>query len=71
MYTVTILRSSPKSQTRYAGPKRVQIWTKKGPKWAGLNFPPIVNLNFFKEEHKIGFYTKNQQKSTSRLEDIS
>ena len=28
------------------GPKRGKIWTKKGPKWAGLDFSRTVNLNF-------------------------
>ena len=48
-----------------------QIWTKTGPKWAGLDFSWTVNINFPKEDHKINFYTKNQQNSTNRLEDIS
>ena len=46
------------------GPKRVQ-------NGHGEIFSWTVNLNFFKEEHKIGFYTKNQQNSMSRLKDIS
>ena len=74
MYTITILRSSPKSQTsfkRYVGPKKVQIWTKKGPQWVGLNFLRTVNLNFPKEDHKNSFYTKNHQNSINRLENIS
>ena len=48
-----------------------RIWTKKGPKWAWLDFSRTVNLNFFKEDHKIGFYTKYQQNSTNCLVDIS
>ena len=76
MYTqmYTILRSSPKSQTsfkRYVGPKKVQIWTKKGPKWAGLDFYQTVNINFPKEDRKISFYAKNQQNSMNDLQDIS
>ena len=30
-----------------------------------LDFSQTVNLNFFKDDNKIGFYTKNQQNSTS------
>ena len=41
--------------------KKGQIWTKKGPKWAGLDFSRTANLSFTKEDHKISFYTKNQQ----------
>ena len=52
------------------GQKR-QIWTKKGPKWAWLDFSRTVNLIFFKEDHKIGFYTKKQQNLMNHLEDIS
>ena len=48
-----------------------QIWTKKGPKWAKLDFSRTVNLSFFKEDHKIGFCTKISKNSTSRFEDIS
>ena len=51
--------------------KKGQIWTKKGPKWAGLDFSRILNLNFLREDHNISFYTKNQQNSTNCLEDIS
>ena len=40
------------------------IWTKKGPEWAGLDFSWTGNINFPKEDHKISFYTKNQQNST-------
>ena len=72
MYTITILRSSPKSQTslkRYAGPKKVQIWTKKAQKWAGLDFHQTANINFPKEDHKMSFYTKNQQNSMNHLGD--
>ena len=59
------------SQNVDFGPKRGQIWTKKGPKWTGLDFSRIVNINFPKEDHKISFYTKNQQNSMNPLEDIS
>ena len=48
-----------------------QIWTKKGPKWVGLDFYRTVNLTFPKEGHKISFYAKTQQNSMNRLEDIS
>ena len=44
---------------------------QKDPKWAGLDFSRTPNLNFLKEKHTKSFYTKNQQNSTSRLEDIS
>ena len=36
----------------------------------GLDFSRIPNLNFLREDHKISFYTKNQQNSTDRLENI-
>ena len=74
MYAITILISSPKLQTsfkRYVGPKKVQIWTKKGPQWVGLIFLRTVNLNFPKEDHKNSCYTKNHQNSMNRLEYIS
>ena len=48
-----------------------QILTKKGPKWAGLDFTRTANINFLKEDYKISFYTKNQQNSTNCLEDVS
>ena len=44
---------------------------QKGPKWAWQDFSWTLNLNFFKVDHKIGFYTKNQENSTSRFEDIT
>ena len=44
---------------------------QKGPKMGGLDFFRTVNINFPKEDRKISFYTKNQQNSMSRLEDIS
>ena len=73
MYTIIILRSSPKPQTSFKDmldPKKVQIWTKKGQKWAGAKFFRTVNLNFPKEDHKNSFYTKNHQNSMNHLEDI-
>ena len=51
-----------------------KVWSKFGPKgnkMGGAKFLRRVNLNFFKKDHKIGFYPKNQQNSTSHLEDIS
>ena len=42
---------------------------RKGPKMGGARF--FVNFYFLKEDHKISFYTKNQQNLTNRLEDIS
>ena len=59
-----VLRLMPRDQ-------KGQIWTKKGPKWAGLDFSRTANINFPKENHKISFYTKNQQNSMNRLEDMS
>ena len=47
------------------------FWTKKGPKWEGLDFSRTTNLYFLKEEHKISFYTKNQQNSMNHFEDLS
>ena len=67
MYTVTILRSSPKSQTSFKG----LLDPKKGPIKGGAKFFRTVNLNFPKEDHKNSFYTKNPQNSMNRLEDIS
>ena len=51
--------------------KKVQIWTKKGPKWSGAKFFRTVSLNFPKEDHKNSFYTKNYQNSMYSSEDIS
>ena len=59
------------SQNVDFGPKKGQILTEKGPKWTGLDFSRTVNINFPKEDHKISFYTKNQQNSMNYLEDIS
>ena len=44
---------------------------QKGPKMGGARFFQTVNISFPKEDHKISFYTKNQQNSTNHLEDIS
>ena len=59
MYTITILRSSPKSKTSFTDmlePKR----SKFGPKKA-------VNLNFPKKDHKNSFHTKNHQNFNESL----
>ena len=71
MYTVTILRSSPKSQTSFKdmlNPKRSKFGPKRAQKGRGYIFR-TVNLNFPKEDHKNSFYTKNHQNSMKRLED--
>ena len=44
---------------------------QKGPKMGGARFSLTANLTFLKEDHKISFYTKNQQNSIYRLEDIA
>ena len=44
-----------------------KILTKKGPKWAGLDFFQTVNINFPKEDHKNNLYTKNHQNSMNRF----
>ena len=44
---------------------------QKEPKMGEARFSRVPNLNFLKEDHKISFYTKNQQNSTNRLRDIS
>ena len=44
---------------------------QKGPNWAGLDIFHPVNINFPKEDHKLSFYTKNQQNSMNRSGDIS
>ena len=44
---------------------------QKGSKMGVARFFPNCKPQFFKENHKIRFYTKNQQNSTSCLEDIS
>ena len=53
------------------GPKRGKFGPKKAQKGRGPDFFQTVNLNFLKEDHYTSFYTKNQQKSMKRLEDIS
>ena len=69
MYTITILRSSRKSQTSFKdmlNPKR----SKFGPKRAEngqIYFFRTENINFPKEDHKISFYTKNQEKFNELL----
>ena len=70
MYTVTILKSIPKSQTSFKDmldPKRSKFGPK-GPKMGGAKFFRTVNLNFEKEDHKNSFYTKNHPNSMNRLE---
>ena len=52
------------------GQKRANL-DKKGSKMGVARFFSDCKPKFFKEDHKIGFYTKNQQNSTSRFEDIS
>ena len=47
-----------------------QIWTKRVQNGRGYNSPDC-KPKFFQRNYKIGFYTKNQQSSTSRLEDIN
>ena len=44
---------------------------EKGTKMGGAGFFRTANLYFLKEDHKISFYTKNQQHSTTCSEDIS
>ena len=58
------------SQNVDFGPKRSKFGPKRAKKWGGLEFSRTVNINFLKEDHKISFYTKNQQNSMNRLEDI-
>ena len=73
MYTFTTQIKSQVTNKlqRYVGLKKVQIWTKNSPKWAGLDFSRAVNLNFPKEGHKKSFYTKTQQNSMNHLEHTS
>ena len=52
------------------GLKRANL-DQKGPKRDGLDFSRTPNLNFLIEDHKISFYTKNQQNSTNHLREIS
>ena len=42
---------------------------QKGPKMGGARFFQNPNLKFLYEDHKINFYSKNQQNSINRLED--
>ena len=44
---------------------------QKGSKMGVATFRRTENLNFFKEDHKIGFYTKYQQNSASHFGDTS
>ena len=44
---------------------------KFGPKRVGPVFSWTSNINFPQEDHKISIYTKNQQNSMNRLENIS
>ena len=44
---------------------------QKGPKMGGARFFQNPKPQFSKKDHKISFYTKNQQTSMSSLEDIS
>ena len=43
---------------------------QKGPKKGGARFFRPLNINFPQEHHKTSTYTKNQQNSMNRLEDI-
>ena len=43
---------------------------RKRPKKGGTRFFQTVNLNFLKEDHYTSFYTKNQQSSMKRLEQV-
>ena len=44
---------------------------QKRPEMGRARFFQTVNMNFPKEDHKISFYTKNQQNSMNPSEDIS
>ena len=44
---------------------------QKGSKMGVAGFFSDFKPQFFKVDHKIGFYTKNQQNSINHLEDIS
>ena len=73
MYTITILRSSPKSQTSFKDmldPKRSKFGPKRA-KMGRAKFFRTVNLNFPKEDHMNSFNTKNHPYSMNHLEDIS
>ena len=43
---------------------------QKGPKMGGAGFFPGCKHQFSKKNHKISFYTKNQQNSMNRSVDI-
>ena len=58
------------SQNVNFGPKWANL-DQKGPKMGGLDFSRTVNISFPKENHKISFYTKNQQNSMNHLEYMS
>ena len=72
MYTITILRSSPKSKTSFTDmldSKR----SKFGPKKAKMgmdNFFPDCKPQFSKKDHKNSFHTKNYQNLMNPLKDI-
>ena len=44
---------------------------QKGSKMGGARFFPDCKHQFSKKDHKISFYTQNQQNSMYHLEDIS
>ena len=52
------------------GQKKANL-DQKGSKMGVARFFSDCKPIFFKEDHKIGFYTKNQQNSMNHLEDIS
>ena len=68
MYTNTILRSSPKSQTSFdmLDPKRPKFGPKRA-KMDGAKLFRTVSLNFPKEDHKNSFYTKKSSKLNELL----
>ena len=59
------------SQNVDFGPKRSNFGPKRAQNGRGYIFYRTVNINFLKEDHKISCYTKKQQNSMNRLEDIS
>ena len=44
---------------------------QKGPEMGGARFLQNPKPQFSKKDHKMSFYTKNQQNSTKRLEYIN
>ena len=50
--------------------KKGANFDQKGPKMGGARFFPDCYIYFPKEDHKISFYTKNQQNSMNRSGDI-